>query len=154
MKSSRLFALAFLGILVGLTSMWRVQDAEASIPLGVAVELGHVTPAYAADATNVAVRCPLDIAWNPDAGPSTGIISAGGGYNAVNVETESTTPIWFCWRSGTTKVNYQTVCRKRCVGCNNGSSYQAEVQRGNSTLFCLASSGTDGGVVVSVEAAK
>ena len=75
------------------------------------------------------------------------VVGIGGGQ-AIDVAK------YFAWRSGTTKANHSTVGKKRCVGCNNGSAYQAEVQSGNNNLFCIASGSTDAGVVVSVECAR
>lgn len=105
-----------------------------------------------AAAVSTSITCAPNISWNPDAGQ--GLVACASGYSSVNVESESTTPVYFAWRSGTTKANHSTVGKKRCAGCTNGSAYQAEVQSGNSNLFCIASGSTDAGVVVSVECAR
>lgn len=124
------------------------------LSLGLTWQTAQADPWIGVQPLNAAVRCPLDIAWNPDAGPSTGVIAPHAGWGSFNMESESTTPVWICWASGTTRANYQTVCRKRCVGCNNGASYQADLLSVKGTAFCLASAGTDAGVVVSVEYGK
>lgn len=110
--------------------------------------------------------------FNPDAG--TGALlgcpnAVGTWYSTVNAEIEGTTPVYFCWRNGTKGGgvtglgigNIANVCRKRCVGCNNGSSYQAVVNNAQNNLYVLYAStddagpaqiaGIDGGPQVAVE---
>lgn len=132
--------------------------AAAAIPPGVAAGLGGaVAAAPASAARNFAFTCPPAILFNPDAG--VGLITPGDGYTVANVEALSTnattTKFYFCWRSGTTKTNWATVCRERGTGSMYGGSYRAEVLGSPRDLFCLASvSGSDAGAAVVVEVAK
>ena len=111
---------------------------------------------------------PPNNQWNPDGG-SNGLVKCGGGgtmagrWGAVNVETESTTPVYFAWGSPNldgggkpqlTQSNYNTIGKKRCVGCNNGSSYQAQIGEGNVSLYAISSGSSDAGVTLSVECAR
>ena len=132
--------------------------AAAAIPPGVAAGLGGaVAAAPASAARNFAFTCPPAILFNPDAG--VGLITPGDGYTVGNVEVLSsnatTTKFYFCWRNGTTKTNWATVCRERGTGSMYGGSYRAEVLGSPRDLFCLASvSGSDAGAAVAVEVAK
>lgn len=113
---------------------------------------------------STSVTCSPNVSWNPDAG--LGLVRCGatdGGYTTVNIESESTTAVYFFYRSVSnpvtgastvTKANYTTVGKKRCVGCNNGAAYQAEIGNADKNLFCVATSSTDAGVVLSVECAR
>jgi hypothetical protein len=149
---SMLALFAFLAFKPGVHEAQAISPSEAAM-LG--QTLNGLPPAT--HAANTSVNCPTANRWNPDAG--TGLIafptSAGlNKYATVNVESESTNSIHLNWREGTTQANYATVGRKRCVGCNNGAAYQAEVTEGMRELYCISDASTDAGVIVSVEIAR
>lgn len=155
------YIVAVLFLLGGLflATFHSEQEAQAAIPADVMAALGREIPGLpaASSAGNAIVTCAPSNSWNPDAGqglvapPLTAALNT---YSVVNVEVETTTPVYFCWRDGTTKANYATVCRKRCVGCNNGSSYAAEVSAARANLFCIVTSTTDAGLQVAAEFAR
>lgn len=95
-------------------------------------------------------------AFNPDAGLglARGANYCKSGYAAYNIENESATPVYVCWRRGTTKANYTSVCRKRCSGCAGGISAVGEVSDSASQLYVIAGVATDAGVQVSIECAQ
>lgn len=132
--------------------------ALGAIPPGVTADLMHTVPAApATSARNAAFTCPPAVLFNPDAG--VGLVPPSDGYNAVNIEvlssTATTTKFYLCWRNGTTKTNWATVCRERGTGSMYGGSYRAEVTSAARDLFCLASvSGSDAGAAVTIEFAK
>lgn len=150
------------GLLLGAVPPGATLDlgaaAAAALPPGVAAELGGaVAAAPATSPRNFAFTCPPATLFNPDAG--VGLITPGDGYTVANVEVltsnATTTKFYFCWRSGTTKTNWATVCRERGTGSLYGGSYRAEVSSAPRDLFCLASvSGSDAGAAVAVEVAK
>lgn len=150
------------GMLLGAVPPGAALDlgaaAAAAIPPGVAADLGGaVAAAPASTPRNFAFTCPPATLFNPDAG--VGLITPGDGYTVANVEVlstnASTTKFYFCWRTGTTKTNWATVCRERGTGSMYGGSYRAEVTAAPRDLFCLASvSGSDAGAAVAVEVAK
>jgi len=121
-------------------------------------------------AANGAVICIPDnylyLALDGGAGNArTGVVSCGNGYyTSVNVEAEDSTPRYLVWKKGTARGNYKERARKRCVGCNNGSAYQASVVTGQDDLICtyVATDDAgpaqiqshDGGIKMSVECAR
>lgn len=111
------------------------------------------------DTTSTSVTCvPFNV--SVDGGPT--IVECGSGFRAVYMETESATPAYVCGKSGgyawqrlgdggTRAGNYATVCLKRCVGCNNGSAFIGDLNRG--AVKCV--SGTaDAGVVFAVQCGR
>lgn len=96
--------------------------------------------------------------FNPDAGTGALMGCANKNFNTLNLENETTTPVYVCWRDGTRAGaadagyanlglgNLSEVCAKRCVGCNNGSSYQAAVNSAQGNLFVLIQSTNDAGL--------
>lgn len=149
MSRSRLrFWLGTLALVAGLWVATR-DEAAADAPL--------------TDTFSVAINCqPINLSTlQADGGYSSATTSAvlcGGGYRALNLETESTTPIRICQRNGATPSNYTTVCVKRCVGCNNGSRYvvdqnQRHAESKQALTRCI-SEGADAGVSVIVACGK
>lgn len=132
-------------LVAGIYTAWPEQESDAATPQ---------------DALSVACNQRVTAFpsrfYNPDAG--TGLVpsciqATTTGYTTVNVESESSTPVYLCWRTGTrgggaTSLgigNIADVCRKRCVGCNNGSAYQAVVNNSRDNLFVLFASTNDAG---------
>ena len=127
------------------------------VALSVAAVGAIALPLTAAWSTTV--TCSPINNWNPDAG--NGLVKCGTGYSVVNVESESTQPVYFFHRGSldagnlVPKASITTVGLKRCVGCNNGSTYQAEVTGAQGSLFCVSGTGTnDAGTVLAVECGR
>jgi hypothetical protein len=106
-----------------------------------------------AEVKSTSVECkPFNLA-TADAGFSN--ITCAAGFRAVTIETEATTATYICGQ-GATLANYQTVCRKRCVGCNNGSQISDDVNMvlgGAYNLRCVSAT-ADAGTVFAVTCGK
>ena len=91
-----------------------------------------------------------------DAGLPLTDIKCGGGFGAIMIETESATPAYICGQ-GATAANYTSKCRKRCVGCMNGSmvSDDALMRSGATGLlnYRCVSGTADAGVVLTLTCA-
>ena len=74
------------------------------------------------------------------------------GFVVGSIESESTTPTYQCWKDGTTRANAVSVCRKRCVGCNNGTGYAEQIRFALGELKCFVEA--DAGVNVRGEFAQ
>ena len=110
----------------------------------------------ASNVLSTSVTCAPFNLLNPDAGSPLTSVTCSNGFRAVTLETESTTPAYVCGQGGTA-ANYTTVCRKRCVGCYNGSLVSDDaIMRGSTGAVnyrCI--SGTaDAGVVFAVTCAQ
>lgn len=122
----------------------------------VAVAIALSAPPVAADppvanTTSAAVVCAPFNLVTQDAGMS--ILECGRGYRAIYAETEGTAPVYLCGTNGgaTADGGYTRTCLKRCVGCNNGSAFAIDGNRG--TLKCV--SGTaDAGAVLTVHCGR
>jgi hypothetical protein len=97
-----------------------------------------------------AVTCPPFNLFNPDAGypnVANGLVECeqGKAYRGVRCETESTSAVYFGGRRGMTRANYTTAGFKRCVGCNNGSAYTVDANRG--LTRCISGTADAGQVI-------
>lgn len=135
-----------------------ITEASAAVPPDVlrAIAEAEIGMPPARIPRNAVVTCVPPNAFNPDAGLGQVLVGSGNtaGYAVVNAENESATAAYFCWRTGTTKANYTTVCRKRCNGCAGGIAYNAEITNAGLDLFCIAGTSTDAGITVAVEVAQ
>lgn len=121
--------------------------------VGLFVALGDdaVADTPVSSTTSAAVVCKPYNLVTPDAGMT--IVECGTGYRAAYLETESTSPAYICGSNGagTADGGYARTCLKRCVGCNNGSAFAIDGNRG--TLKCV--SGTaDAGVLFQVHCGR
>jgi hypothetical protein len=111
-----------LGLLATIAGgvVWSARPAQADPP--------------AASTTSTSVACG---AFNWMDGGGT-MVECGSGFRAVFMETEATTttPAYVCGTTGCTSANYSTVGLKRCVGCNNGSQFTIDGNRG--TVKCVS----------------
>lgn len=99
----------------------------------------HADPPVAT-LTSTSVICPpLNL--------SAGSVNCGSGYRTVKAETESATAVYF-GGAGMTGVNYTVRGLKRCTTCNNGTSFDVDVNYGQ--LKCFSDGTTDAGVTVAV----
>lgn len=151
-----------LAIGLGLALIW-VNEAEAVSPSVVEMAAHGVPAAPGIRPRSAVVTCSPPNAFNPDAGVGQVVVGTGpvaGNYTAFNIENESATAAYFCWRrtgantGGVTKANYTTACRKRCNGCAGGISYAGEITNAGLDLFCIAGVSTDAGITVAVEVAQ
>ena len=147
--------------------MTRVTKFVVCAALIVAARYAAAAPATEAAQSarnNIVVAMP-DIYWSADAGTNLeGRVTDGTFYSSVVIRSETTVPVWICWRNGTRRINYKQRCAKICVGCNNGSSYRASVVTAQTDLFAIyvapSDAGpvqlqsTDAGVVLAVEYAR
>jgi hypothetical protein len=138
-NNGRLGLLLLAAFLVGVVSF--VGDVDADPP---------VSEVY-----STSVNCqPINL-LSPDAGDYLTPVTCAAGFRAATLETESTTAAYICGR-GATASNYTTVCRKRCVGCMNGSAIADDsnmIAGGAYNIRCV-SGGVDAGVVFAVTCGK
>lgn len=156
-----LFAVAGgIGLLAAATpsQLAPVVQAAPALSPGQAAHLAELAvqmPPASSPENDVITAVPPN-AFNPDAGlgMAKGSGACKNGYSAFNVENESATPVYVCWRRGTTKANYTSVCRKRCNGCAGGISAPGEIYDAMNQLFLIAGVATDAGITVSLECAR
>jgi hypothetical protein len=153
-----LLALASVAAL-GLYVMASPADASTATATLEAAQLAPGAVPYVPERPrNDPVVCRPIALLNMDAGIG-GVLPAGNrdagqiaDFRGINAELESTKATYWCWREGTTRANVTTACRKRCVGCNNGSAYVAEIAMATGNLHCFVAD--DGGVSAAVEFVK
>lgn len=156
-----LFAVAgAVGLLAAATpsQLTPVMQASPALSPGQAAHLAELAvqmPPAGQPENDEVIAVPPN-AFNPDAGLGLvrGPAFCKSGHSAVNIENESATPVYVCWRRGTTKANYTRVCRKRCNGCAGGISRPVEIFDSHNQLYVIAGVATDAGVIVSVECAR
>lgn len=164
MKSAMLFGL-FLVMLVltaGAMPAGDIAQVElvtaAALPVGDMVVLGQTAPAQQASAPeNDVITAVPPNAFNPDAGlgMAKGANACKNGYSTYKIENESATPVYVCFRRGTTKANYTQVCAKRCNGCMGGGIEPAgPIADAMNQVFLIAGVATDAGVQVSLQCAR
>lgn len=124
-----------------------VRNAQADVTL---LTAGVAGAPPVNSTTSMAFTCVPFNLFNPDGGPN-GVPTCSTGQQAIKIETESTTAVHLCGKTGCTQGNYATVGFKRCVGCNNGSVY--EIAGNRYTTRCIAST-ADAGVDVVVMCAS